>query len=141
MKGDSAVVLAGGILTKAAPSFYSAISVPKRELAGTLNAISVYLAEMAKALRLGVSPVTPSTLLRAKTITLIIVARKVVPEEVAREIALQLVACTRFLVQFDDGHPWVDVASEYESVSKLFRNVSEQLANSSRKGAPFLGAK
>src|SRR5262249_17371152 len=112
---------------KAAPYFYRSNRVPK-ELARTLNAISIYLAEIAKALRLGLSPVPSSTLLRAKTITLIIVAREVAPEEVAREIALELVACTRFLMQFDDGHPRVDVASEYESVSKLFRNVSERLA-------------
>lgn len=129
MKGDSAVVLAGRLLAKAVPSFYSATHVPKQELARTFNAISICLAEIAKALRLGVSPAPSSTLLRAKTITLIIVTRQVVPEEVAREIALQLVSCTRFLMQFDDGHPRVDVASEYESVSKLFRNVSERLAS------------
>jgi len=127
MKGDSGVVLAGRLLFKAAPSFYSSTRVPKQELARTLNAISIYLAEIAKALLLGISPVPSSTLLRAKTITLIIVAREVVPEEVAREIALQLASCTRFLMQVDDGYPRVDVASEYEFVSKLFRHVSERL--------------
>jgi hypothetical protein len=80
-------------------------------------------------LRLGVSPVPFSTLLRAKTITLIIVAREVVPEEVAREIARQLVLSTRFLVLFDNGHPQIDVASECETVSKQFKNVSERLTS------------
>jgi hypothetical protein len=68
------------------------------------------------------------TKLRAKTITLFIVAREVVPEEVAREIARQLVSCTRFPMLFEDGHPSIDVASEYETASKLFKNVSERLA-------------
>jgi hypothetical protein len=65
------------------------------KLLRTLNAISINLAEIAEALRLGVLPIPSSAQLRAKTITLIIVARQVVPEEVAREIARQLVSCTR----------------------------------------------
>jgi hypothetical protein len=127
MKGDSGVVLAGRLLVKAAPSFCSSTGVPKQELARTLNAISINLAEIAEALRLGVLPVPSSAQLRAKTITLIIVARQVVPEEVAREIARQLVSCTRFPMLFEDGHPSIGVASEYETVSKLFKNVSERL--------------
>ena len=131
MKGYSGVVLAGRLLAKAAPSFYSSTRVSKQELARTLSAISIYLAEIGKTLLLGVSPVPFSTLLRAKTITLIIVAREVVPEEVAREIARQLVSCTRVLMLFGDGHPEVDVASEYEAVWKLFKNVSERLTSQS----------
>ena len=123
------LVLAGRLLAKAAPSFYSSTRISKQELARTLNAISIYLAEIAEALRLGVSPVPFSTLLRAKTITLIIVAREVVPEEVAREIARQLALCTRFLMLFDNGHPQIDVASECETVSKQFKNVSERLTS------------
>jgi hypothetical protein len=95
MKGDSGVVLAGRLLVKAAPSFCSSTGVPKQELARTLNAISINLAEIAEALRLGVLPIPSSAQLRAKTITLIIVVRQVAPEEVAREIARQLVSCTR----------------------------------------------
>jgi hypothetical protein len=129
MKGDSGVVLAGRLLAKAAPSFYRSTRVPKQELARTLSAISIYLAEIAEALRFGGSPVPSSAQLRAKTITLIIVAREAVPEEVVREIARQLVYCSRFLVLFDDGHPSVDAASEYEAVSKIFKNVSERLAS------------
>ena len=129
MKGDSGVVLAGRLLAKAAPSFYRSTRVPKQELARTLNAISIYLAEIAEALRFGGSPVPSSALLRAKTITLIIVAREAVPEQVVREIARQLVYSTRFLMLFHDGHPSVDVASEYEAASKIFKNVSERLAS------------
>ena len=129
MNSDSGLVLAGRLLAKAAPSFYSSTRISKQELARTLNAISIYLAEIAEALHLGVSPVPFSTLLRAKTITLIIVAREVVPEEVAREIARQLVLCTRFLMLFDNGHPQIDVASECETVSKQFKNVSERLTS------------
>jgi hypothetical protein len=44
---------------------------------------------VAEALRLGVLPVPSWANVRAKTITLFIVAREVVPEEVAREIARQ----------------------------------------------------
>jgi hypothetical protein len=125
MKGDSGVLLAGRLLAKAAPSFYRSTRVSKQELARTLNAISIYLAEIAKALRLGVSPVASSTLLRAKTITLIIVAREAVPEEVAREIARQLVSCTRFLMLVDDGHPQVTSHPSTRpgrNYSILFRN-------------------
>jgi hypothetical protein len=129
MKANSGVVLAGRLLAKAAPSFYKSTSLPKQELARTLNAISIYLAEIAEALRFGDSPVPSSALLRAKTITLIIVARVAVPEEVVREIARQLVYCTRFLMLIDGGHPSVDAASEYEAVSKIFKNVSERLAS------------
>ena len=128
MKGDSGVVLAGRLLIKAAPSFYSSTGVPKQELARTLNAISINLAEIAESLRLGVLPVPSSAKLRAKTITLIIVARELVPAEIAREIARQLVSCTRFPILSDDRRPPIDVASEYETVSKLFKNVSERLA-------------
>jgi hypothetical protein len=129
MKSDSGVVLAARLLAKAAPSFYSSTRAQKQELTRILDAISIYLAGIAEALRLGRSPVSSSALLRAKTITLIIVAGEIVPEEVAREIARQLVSCTRFLMLFDDHHPPVDIASEYEAVSKLFKNFSERLAS------------
>jgi hypothetical protein len=129
MKGDSAVVLAGRLLAKAAPSFYLSTCIPKQELARTLNAIAIYLADIAKALRLGISPFPASALLRAKTITLIIVAREAVPEDVAREIARKLVSSTRFLVRFDDGQTPGTLASEFEAVSKLFKNVSEQMSS------------
>jgi hypothetical protein len=128
MKGDSGVVLAGRLLIKTAPSFYNSTGVPKQELARTLNAISINLGEMAQSLRLGVLPVQSLAKLRAKTITLIIVGREVVPEEVAREIARHSVSCTRFPILFDDGHRSIGAASEYETVSKLFKNVSERLA-------------
>ena len=128
MKGDSAVVLAGRLLVKAAPSFCSSTGVPKLELARTLNAISVSLAEIAEALRLRVLSGPSSAQLRAKTITLIIVAREIVSEEVAGEIARQLVSCTRFPMMLDDDASPMDVASEYEMASKLFKHVSERLA-------------
>ena len=128
MKGDSGVVLAGQLLIKTAPYFYNSTGVPKHELARTLNAISTHLAEIAESLRLGVLPAPSLAKLRAKTITLIIVGREVVPEEIAREIARQLVSCTRFPIPFDDGYRSIDAASEYETVSKLFKNVSERLA-------------
>jgi len=126
-KGDSGLVLAGQLLAKAAPSFYSSTRLPKQELARTLKAMSNYLGEIAGALRSGCSAIRSSALLRAKTITLIIIAREAVPEDVARQIARQLVSCTRFLTLFKDGHPQVDVASDYDAVSKLFKNVSERL--------------
>ena len=128
MKDDSGVVLAGRLLIKTAPYFYSSAGVPKHELARTLNAISTNLAEIAESLRLGVLPAPSLAKLRAKTITLIIVGREVVPEEIAREIARQLISCTRFPIPFGNGHRATDAASDYETASKLFKNGSERLA-------------
>jgi len=128
MKDDSGAVLAGRLLVRAAPFFYSSTHVSKQQLAPILDAISIHLTEIAKALRLGIYPVPSSNLLRAKTITFIIVARELVPEEMAREIARQLVFCTRFPMPLN-GYQRVEVASEYEVVSKQFKGVSERIAN------------
>jgi hypothetical protein len=127
MNGDSGVICAGRLLVKVAPTFSDSTGTPTRELARTLNLISIYLAEIAKALRLGDSPLHFLGLLRAKTITFIIVAREVVPEQTAREIARQLVSSTRLLTALNDGEARVGVASDYETAAKLFKNVAEQL--------------
>jgi hypothetical protein len=66
-------------------------------------------------------------LLRAKTITFIIVAREVVPEPTAREIARQLVSSTRFLSALNDGENPSIVASDFEDGARLFKTVAEQL--------------
>jgi hypothetical protein len=83
MKDDSRVVFAGRLLIKTAPYFYNSAGVPKRELARTLKAISTNLVEIAESLRFGVLPAPSFAKLRAKTITLIIVGREMVLEEIA----------------------------------------------------------
>jgi hypothetical protein len=128
MNSDSSVVFAGQLLVKVADSFSDPPGAAKQELARTLNSISIHLAEIATALRLGDSPHRSSGLLRAKTITFIIVAREVVPEQTAREIARQLVSSTRFLMAFNDGKAHCSVASEFDAVAKVFKTVAEQMA-------------
>jgi hypothetical protein len=120
--------IAGRLLVKVAGSFSDWRGAPKQELARTLYSISIYLAEIATALRSGDSPDRSLGLLRAKTITFIIVAREVVPEQAAREIAHQLVSSTRFLMAFNDGEAPFSVASDFEAAAKLFKTVAEQLA-------------
>jgi hypothetical protein len=61
------------------------------------------LAEIAGSLRLGSSPLPSLRQLRAKTITFIIFAREIVPEQTARGIARQLVSGTRLLTPLADG--------------------------------------
>jgi hypothetical protein len=128
MNGDSGVVFAGRLLVKVAASFSDSTGAPKQELVRTLNSISIYLAEIAAALRLGDAPLRSLGLLRAKTITFIIVAREVVPEQTAREIARQLVSSTRHLMALNGGEAPLGVASDFEAAAKLFKNVAEQLA-------------
>jgi hypothetical protein len=128
MNSDSSVVFAGRLLVKGAGSFSDRRGAPKQELARTLDSISIYLAEIATALRSGDSPDRSLGLLRAKTITFIIVAREVVPEQTAREIARQLVSSTRFLMAFSDCGAPFSVASDFEAAANLFKTVAEQLA-------------
>jgi hypothetical protein len=128
MNSDSSVVFAGRLLVKVAGSFSDRRGAPKQELARTLDSISIYLAEIATALRSGDSPDRSLGLLRAKTITFIIVAREVVPEQTAREIARQLVSSTRFLMAFSDCGAPFSVASDFEAAANLFKTVAEQLA-------------
>jgi hypothetical protein len=127
MNSDSSVVFAGRLLVKGAGSFSDRRGAPKQELARTLDSISIYLAEIATALRSGDSPDRSLGLLRAKTITFIIVAREVVPEPTAREIARQLVSSTRFLSALNDGDIPSIVASDFEDGARLFKTVAEQL--------------
>jgi hypothetical protein len=124
MNADSGAISAGRHLVKAVASASSSIGAQKQEFARTLESISIYLAEIAEALRLGDSPLKLFVLLRAKTITFIIVAREFVPEQTAREIALQLVSSTRHA-----GHAntLAAAASDFESASNLFKSVSELL--------------
>jgi hypothetical protein len=128
MNSDSSAVFAGRLLVKVAGSFSDRRGAPKQELARTLDSISIYLAEIATALRSGDSPDRSLGLLRAKTITFIIVAREVVPEQTAREIARQLVSSTRFLMAFSDCGAPFSVASDFEAAANLFKTVAEQLA-------------
>jgi hypothetical protein len=127
MNDDSGVIFAGRLLVKVAGTFSDTTGGSKQALAQTLNSISIYLAEVAAALRLGDSPRRSLGLLRAKTITFIIVARELVPEQTAREIARQLVSSTRILMAFNGGGPPLGFASEFEAASKLFKTVAEQL--------------
>jgi hypothetical protein len=128
MNSNSNVVFAGRLLVNVVDSFSDPSGDSKRELARTLNSISIYLAEIAAALRLGDSPNRMACLLRAKTITFIIVAREVVPELTAREIARQLVSSTRFLTAFNHRQVPSGVASDFEDAARLFKSVAEQLA-------------
>ena len=128
MNGDSGVVFAARLLIKAAPSFFDSAGTPKQELAQTLGAISVYLTDIASALRLGSSPISSLGQLRAKTITFIILAREIVPEQTARGIARQLVSGTRFATPLSDDDRSGAIASDYETAAKLFKQVADQMA-------------
>jgi hypothetical protein len=127
MNGNSGVVFAGRLLIKAAPSFFDSTGSPREKLAQTLRAISTYLTEIARALRLGSSPISSLCQLRAKTITFIILAREIVPEQTARGIARQLVSGTRFSAPLSDGDRPVAIASDYETAAKLFKHVADQM--------------
>jgi hypothetical protein len=127
MNSNSNVVSAGRLLVEVVDSFSDPDGASKRELARTLSSMSNYLAEIAAALRLGDSPHRVAGLLRAKTITFIIVAREVVPEPTARKIARQLVSSTRFLSALSDGEIPSSVASDFEDAARLFKIVAEQL--------------
>jgi hypothetical protein len=122
MNADSGAISAGRLLVRAVTHASGAIATQKREFAQTLKSISIYLAEIAEALRLGDSPLKLFVLLRAKTITFIIVAREVVPEQTAREIALHLVSSTRVANQTNAA---LAAACDFETASNLFKSVSE----------------
>jgi hypothetical protein len=124
MNSNSNVVSAGRLLVEVVDSFSDPDGASKRELARTLSSMSNYLADIAAALRLGNSPHRVASLLRAKTITFIIVAREVVPELVAREIARQLVSSTR---AFEGREVPFSVVSDFEDAARLFKTVAEQL--------------
>jgi hypothetical protein len=128
MSSNSNVISAGQLLVEVVDSFSDPDGDSKRELARALGSMSNYLADIAAALRLGNSPHRVAGLLRAKTITFIIVAREVVPELTAREIARQLVSSTRFLSTLNDGENASSVASDFEDAARLFKTVAEQLA-------------
>jgi hypothetical protein len=122
MNADSGAISAGRLLVRAVTHAPGSIGTQKREFVQTLKSISIYLAEIAQALRLGDSPLKLFALLRAKTITFIIVAREVVPEQTAREIALHLVSSTRLANQ---ANVFVAAACDFETASNLFKSVSE----------------
>src|ERR1700741_4642491 len=122
MNADSGAISAGRLLIRAVTFASGSIGAQTREFAQTLKSISTYLAEIAEALRLGNSPLKLFALLRAKTITFIIVAREVVPEQTAREIALHLVSSTRVANQ---SNAVVAAACDFETASNLFKSVSE----------------
>jgi hypothetical protein len=122
MNADSGAISAGRLLVRAVTFASGSIGAQTREFAQTLKSISTYLAEIAEALRLGDSPLKLFALLRAKTITFIIVAREVVPEQTAREIALHLVSSTRAANQ---SNAVVAAACDFEKASNLFKSVSE----------------
>jgi hypothetical protein len=124
MNSNSNVVSAGRLLVEVVDSFSDPDGASKRELARTLSFMSNYLADIAAALRLGNSPHRVASLLRAKTITFIIVAREVVPELAAREIARQLVSSTR---AFEGREVPFSVVSDFEDAARLFKTVAEQL--------------
>jgi hypothetical protein len=128
MNGDSGVVFAGRLLIKAAPSFFGWNGLPKQELAQTLCAISLYLSEIARSLRLGNSPLPSLRQLRAKTITFIIIAREIVPEQTARAIARQLASGTRLVTSLADCDRPASIAADYETAAKLFKDVADQIA-------------
>ena len=113
MNADSGAISAGRLLVRAVTYASGSIDRQKREFAQTLKSISIYLAEIAEALRLGDSPLKLFALLRAKTITFIIVAR---------EIALHLVSSTRLAKH---GNAVLAAACDFETASNLFKNVSE----------------
>jgi hypothetical protein len=122
MNADSGAISAGRLLVRAVTYASGSINRQKREFAQTLKSISIYLAEIAEALRLGDSPLKLFALLRAKTITFIIVAREVVPEQTAREIALYLVSSTR-LAKHENAV--LAAACDFETAANLFKSVSE----------------
>ena len=122
MNADSGAISAGRLLVRAVTYASGSIDRQKREFAQTLKSISIYLAEIAEALRLGDSPLKLFALLRAKTITFIIVAREIVPEQTAREIALHLVSSTRLAKH---GNAVLAAACDFETASNLFKSVSE----------------
>jgi hypothetical protein len=124
MNADSGAISAGRLLFRAVTCASGSIGMQKWEFARTLKSISSYLAEIAEALRLGESPLRLFALLRAKTITFIIVAREVVPEQTAREIALHLVSSTR---PANHTNAVAAVACDFETASNLFKSVSELL--------------
>src|SRR5262245_11515852 len=124
MNADSGAISAGRLLVGAVTSASGLIGMQKQEFARTLKSISIYLAQIAEALRLGDCPLKLFALLRAKTITFVIVAREVVPEQTAREIALHLVSSTRLASQANAA---VAAACDFETASNLFKRVCELL--------------
>ena len=122
MNADSGAISAGRLLVRAVTHAPASIDTQKRAFAQVLKSISIYLAEIAEALRLGDYPLKLFTLLRAKTITFIILGREVVPEQTAREIALHLVSSTRVA---NKANVALAAAYDFETASNLFKSVSE----------------
>ena len=122
MNADSGAISAGRLLVRAVTSSSGLVGTQRQEFARTLKSISIYLAQIAETLRLGDSPLRLFSLLRAKTITFIIVAREVVPEQTAREIALYLVSSTR-LAKHENAV--LAAACDFETAANLFKSVSE----------------
>ena len=124
MNADSGAISAGRLLVRAVTSSSGLVGTQRQEFARTLKSISLYLAQIAETLRLGDSPLRLFSLLRAKTITFIIVAREFVPEQTAREIALHLVSSAR---PASHANAVVAAACDFETASNLFKSVSELL--------------
>ena len=124
MNADSGAISAGRLLVRAVTSSSGLVGTQRQEFARTLKSISLYLAQIAETLRLGDSPLRLFSLLRAKTITFIIVAREFVPEQTAREIALYLVSSAR---PASHANAVVAAACDFETASNLFKSVSELL--------------
>jgi len=124
MNADSGAISAGRLLVRAVTSSSGLVGTQRQEFARTLKSISIYLAQIAETLRLGDSPLRLFSLLRAKTITFIIVAREFVPEQTAREIALYLVSSAR---PASHANAVVAAACDFETASNLFKSVSELL--------------
>jgi hypothetical protein len=128
MNNDLGTISAGELLVRVAPCFRALKKVSKRKLAMTLEAISLYLDQIAADLLLGNLPQQTLVLLRAKTLTFIILAREIVSEQTAREIAQHLVAGTRRLERANKRADLTFLASDYERASNVFGRISNLLS-------------